>query len=159
MTFEEFFRLYYSVMVKRCQWKIADSNAEDIVVEAFLLLYRKWDSIEPHEPKVLLVWFYRSLDYKIMEYRKKSKNAIPFIEDILTEENEELFVDDKEDGNSVFPIDEIRSQLTPAEKEVLACLFDEELSYRETAERLRISESAVRVRWLRTREHIKILLK
>ena len=159
MTFEEFFRQYYSVMVKRCQWKVGNTDAEDIVVETFLLLYRKWDSIEPRTPKILLAWFYRALDYKIKEYRKKVAIENPFIEDILSEENGEILAVDDEEAENVLPMDEIRSQLTPAENEVLTCLIEEELTYKATAVKLGLSETAVRVRWMRTREHIKRILK
>lgn len=157
LSFDETFDQNYSMMVKRCKGKIGPNDAEDLVIEAFTLLYEKWDSFDNHREKVLTVWLYKTLDNKCSEYLRKKRRT-----ELLSEN---LIICDKEDidasaeyekyGNYV---EEIKKRLTPAEKELFDCIICKEMSPKETEEYLKISGVALRVRWFRTKKHISMFL-
>lgn len=155
MTFEEFYRRYYALMVRRCRWKTGESDVEDIVSDAFVLLFQKWDTIDPHAPAVLLSWFYQTLDYKILEHKRNLPKDCPLWEDAFPDDAEEPAAPQEEEEQYRSYLQQIVLRLTPAEAEVFRCLIEEELNYREAAECLGISEVALRVRWMRTRNRIR----
>ena len=52
-------------------------------------------------------------------------------------------------------ISEVQRRLSPAELAAFNCIVVEHMSLKEAAEYLEISQITLRVRWSRTREHIK----
>ncbi len=155
ISFEEAFRQNYDILVKYSARKIGENDAEDIVSEAFLILYLKWNSFESHAPTALTVWLYRTLENKFREHYRRTLNT-PLPYDDLLPADDALFIDgEAEQEKYLRYIDEIKKKLSPAELDVFGCIIEHRMSLPETAESLGLSQVAVRVRWMRTRNHIK----
>ena len=153
LTFEEAYIKNYDMLIRICQNKVSTADAEDIVSETFLLLFKKWDSFDNHSEKVLTAWLCNTIRFKCLEHNRKAyRNS--------TEELTEIFPDAdslgmKEDLLYRDYISEVQRRLSPAELAAFNCIVVEHMSLKEAAEYLEISQITLRVRWSRTREHIK----
>lgn len=155
-TFEEAYIKNYDMLIRLSQNKVNTADAEDIVSETFLLLFQKWDFIDNHSEKVLTAWLCSTLRFKCLEYNRKAYHNSP-------EELTDIFPDAdslgvKEDLLYLDYIKELQQRLSPAELAAFNCIVIEHMSLKEASEHLKISQVALRVRWSRTRDHIKKII-
>jgi RNA polymerase sigma-70 factor (ECF subfamily) len=118
----------------------SEADSEDLVQETLLAIHLKrhtWDSSRPIGP-----WIRAIARNKLVDSlrRRGSRIDIPIegLEDILPAEENKPPV---ETGD----VERYVTALPPRQREVLRCILREEISIRETAARLQITEGAVRV--------------
>lgn len=117
-----------------------DADAEDIVQETLLAIHLKrhtWDASRPISP-----WLRAIARNKLIDHlrRRGSRVTVPIdgFEEILPAEEEKPPVETRD-------VQHIVGALPDRQRAVVRCILTEEISIRETAARLNMSEGAVRV--------------
>lgn len=164
MTYEEAYQKYKDVIERFCL-SHTDNNryyAEEATSETFQTLFEKWDSLNSHEDKVLLTWLYRTAINKI---REQHRNEPPAYLNIDDEENQNLIEKRLlEDGSIPDEYEEFEkyevylTQIKQILKKKELILFEyivvKRLTYKQVSNYLKISESAVKMRWYRLQNKI-----
>ena len=135
-----------------------DADAKDALQEAYISAWKNLDDLK--EPKKVTAWFDRIVINKCKDEIKK-KNPLPVekevIEEVLFEESymnlPEEYVLDADKRNIVLEI--MRRNLTTSQYETIWLYYFSELSVKEIATELGISESAVKNRLSISRSKIK----
>ncbi len=154
--FEELYKRYSDKVYRKCLSFVKDSaKAEDFTHDIFLKVILKLSTFK--ETARFSTWLY-SITYNYcmdqLRINKKRKEVY---------QDEELEVPDDTDLNQVFEEPDIESkrlhqamdQLQTEEQSILMMKYQDELSIREIADIFRITESAVKMRLLRTREKLR----
>lgn len=118
----------------------SDADAEDVVQETLLAIHLKrhtWDTGRPIGP-----WLRAIARNKLIDLLRRRGNRIDVpidgLEDFLAADEEKPVV---EAGDVATYVD----GLPERQRDVVRCIISEEISIRETATRLNITEGAVRV--------------
>jgi RNA polymerase sigma factor (sigma-70 family) len=118
----------------------AEGDAEDIVQEVLLAIHLKrgtWDQSRPIGP-----WISAIVRNKLIDaLRRRGRHMTVPIEDVI----DTLGAEDDARDASLREIDSLLSQLNVRQREIVKSISVEGGSVRETADRLRMSEGAVRV--------------
>lgn len=168
---KEFARLVdaYSAPIYRLALKMLsqDQDAEDVLQETFLKAYRSLPTFENRSS--LSTWLYRiAVNEALMVIRKRDPNQVSIDEPVETEEGELEpidLVDWRALPEEELLTSEVRQVLDqaiarlPVTLRTVFILRDiEDLSVRETAQTLSLSETAVKTRLLRARLRLRELL-
>ncbi|HUX03397.1 MAG TPA: RNA polymerase sigma factor [Acidimicrobiales bacterium] len=157
---DDFARLFseHRRALLRYVWRRLNDHAscEDVVVETFEVAWRRWQDLPPRDRE--LAWLY-AIALRVLSNHQRSRDrrgrllirlSLERPRDIEEENTEQLFRD-----VVTRPLAELRTD----ERELLGLVYWEELSYREIAEVLGISENAVGIRINRTKAHLETLLQ
>lgn len=154
--FEEIYRRYADKVYRKCLSFVKDSaRAEDFTHDIFLKLILKLGTYK--ETARFSTWLYSiTYNYCMDQLRIYKKRGEMF-------QDEELEIPDDTDLNVVFedPDIEIKrlnnalDHLQTEEKSILMMKYQDDLSIREIAETFQITESAVKMRLLRSREKLR----
>lgn len=167
LRFEVFYKLYYNKLLNYCaiSFGIDEFDAEDIVQNAFLALYKSWDAFDTHTEPGLLVWMRKTVKNMAYTYnRKKAKDPvvaevgewISCEEEYGAADTDELpsrFADDEELYRSY--IDAVRQKLSPKQKAIFECIIVNKNSVAAAAKILNMNENTVKVALKRLRKRIK----
>ncbi len=119
---------------------VSEGDAEDIVQEALLAIHLKrgtWDQSRPLGP-----WIAAIVHNKLVDaLRRRGRHVTVPIEDVI----ETLGAEDHADGASPGEIDGLLGQLKLRQREIVKSISINGSSVRETADRLQMTEGAVRV--------------
>lgn len=119
---------------------VSDADAEDVVQETLLAIHLKrhtWDAARPLGP-----WLRAVTRNKLIDHlrRRGGRSDIPIegLEEILPARDERPPVETRD-------VEPYLSALPGRQRDVVHCILREDISIRETAVRLKITEGAVRV--------------
>jgi RNA polymerase sigma-70 factor (ECF subfamily) len=121
---------------------VSDGDAEDIVQEVLLAIHLKrgtWDQSRPIGP-----WISAFVRNKLIDaLRRRGRHVTVPIDDVI----DTLGVEDGRDGESASAgeIDGLLAQLKVRQREIVKSISINGSSVRETADRLQMTEGAVRV--------------
>jgi RNA polymerase sigma factor (sigma-70 family) len=119
---------------------VSEGDAEDIVQEVLLAIHLKrgtWDRSRPIGP-----WIAAIVRNKLIDaLRRRGRHAVVPIEDVI----ETLGAEDHTDGASSREIDGLLKQLKVRQRDIVKSISINGSSVRETADRLQMTEGAVRV--------------
>jgi RNA polymerase sigma factor (sigma-70 family) len=125
----------------RCRGSgVPEGEAEDIVQEVLLAIHLKrgtWDQTRPIGPWVAAITRNKLID----ALRRHGRRVSVPIEDVA----ESLPADDRTPELSTRDVDVLLAQLRPQQREIVRSLSINGSSIRETADRLKMTEGAVRV--------------
>lgn len=132
------------------------SSCEDVVSETFLIAWRKKDQIPTRDRE--LAWLY-GIAFRVLSNHRRSRDRRDRLSSRLalerTDENSTV-----DDGSvDVEPLVQAIQGLRNAERAILEHVYWEQLSYREIAIVLGISENAVGIRINRAKKHLKAQLE
>lgn len=154
--FEELYRRYADKVYRKCLSFVKDSaRAEDFTHDIFLKLILKLGTYK--ETARFSTWLYSiTYNYCMDQLRIYKKRGEVF-------QDEELEIPDDTDLNVAFedPDIEIKrlnnalDHLQMEEKSILMMKYQDDLSIREIAETFQITESAVKMRLMRSREKLR----
>ena len=128
--------------------------AEDAVQEAFLRLMRQkiyFEQADSDDCKKYLITVIKHASIYLYQKRKKEQNLFSFLTDMETFQNVLAAPLNEEK----FDLQELISPLPPKYHSVVTCLVLKQLSVKETAKKLHITESAVRKRFERAKRFFK----
>lgn len=161
---EKLWNEYEPTLRKICQNRLAScpSEIDDVISETYFALCRNIDSGELiHNPKA---WLYGTLNNiiktKYSEINKIRKNQIS-----LTNRENELYYNVDFDGEKISYelIEKIKysiiEQLDVSEKNLIDLIYVKRLKFKEVADILNISESAVKQKIYRLKRKIKLIAK
>jgi RNA polymerase sigma factor (sigma-70 family) len=118
----------------------SEGDAEDIVQEALLAIHLKrgtWDPSRPIGPWIAAIVHNKLID----SLRRRGRHVTVPIEDVI----ETLGAEDHGDGATSGEIDGLLAQLKVRQREIVKSISINGSSVRETADRLQMTEGAVRV--------------
>lgn len=154
--FEELYRRYADKVYRKCLSFVKDSaRAEDFTHDIFLKLILKLGTYK--ETARFSTWLYSiTYNYCMDQLRIYKKRGEVF-------QDEELEIPDDTDLNVAFedPDIEIKrlnnalDHLQMEEKSILMMKYQDDLSIREIADTFKITESAVKMRLMRSREKLR----
>ena len=165
MTFEELYKEYYHTIERYCNYQIGFDRfySEEIAKTVFDELDKKWSELQSHETAVLLTWLYRAANFKIKEFHRRRPPEPIEYDDEYTQSLIEKRM--REDASIPDEIEEsykyeaykiqISTILKAKERELFDCIVEEELTYKQVSQKLKISENAVKMRWIRLRAKIR----
>jgi RNA polymerase sigma factor (sigma-70 family) len=154
---EDYSRLYgqHSTAVMRYslrRWGDVE-GCEDVVVETFLVAWRKWD--EKPERDRELPWLY-GIAFRVLSNHRRSRDRRERLFTRLSLERS-----DQNDGIEDVDVASVRkalSRLKESDRELLQLVYWEELTYREVAQAVGISENAVGIRITRAKSKLRVFL-
>ena len=160
--FEDIFRACFPPIVQYLQSAhgISRQDAEDIASEAFLLMYRKWDTLEQHTRPAMYRWGLQTAR-NLLKNENRKKNRAPII---LSLEQDcagglPLPEDGWTPGSDVEKtylqyVDRIMNSLSGDERELFSYKLDGRMTDREIATQMHISVGTLRTRWSRLRRKL-----
>jgi RNA polymerase sigma factor (sigma-70 family) len=130
-----------AVARSRCRsFGAPETDVEDLVQEVLLTIHLKrgtWDQSRPIGPWVAAIARNRLIDF----LRRRGRHVTVPIEDVV----DSLQAEDRMPELSIRDIDTLLGQLKPQQKEIVRSISLNGNSIRETADRLQMTEGAVRV--------------
>lgn len=130
-----------------CRSLGSEAIAEEIVQEAFLILLCKHDEVKRHP---------NSAGWLVITVQNLIKNELTRAstrrEVAMTEEPMDQRFMTNEKLEDILP-----AELPAEEREILILYFDHQISHKEIAAKMEISEGACRTRLYRAKEHVKNL--
>lgn len=154
--FEELYERYSDRVYRKCISLVKDqAKAEDFVHDIFLKLILKLGTYK--ENARFSTWLYSITYNYCMDQLRLNKKRKEVYSD------EEIDVPDDIDLNTLFEDPEVETKrlgtaleiLNTEEKSILLMKYQDELSIREIASIFKITESAAKMRLLRTREKLR----
>lgn len=169
LTYDEAFKAFYQGIVGYCLSRLPNEpcSAEDLASECFVLLFRKWDSLQSHSAAAVQVWLLRAARNKTMDYIKKKRLHTVSIDDEETRDRVELELlhlraevdEQKEHERYHRYLAQLREILSAEEWALFDLVVNREASFREVAERLNMTEAAAKMRWYRLRAKLKLKIR
>jgi len=131
------------------------ASCEDVVVETFEVAWRRWEELPPRSRE--LAWLY-AIALRILSNHQRSRDRRGRLLARLSLERSREVENDNADGFFKDLVAQLLAELRADERELLGLVYWEELSYREIAEILDISENAVGIRINRAKAHLETFL-
>ena len=140
LDFEDFFNGTYASMINYCRSRgQKDEDADEIVGEAFVRMWRVWDTYTNHDPAKLRKWLYNAINYIILERCDKNtpqiKDIDDYIETLADEAGDELTAFFESRKYDIY-VDRVKKILTVTEWEWFRLIVVDGNTYREAADRL-----------------------
>ena len=133
---------------------VPEGEAEDVVQEVLLAIHLKrgtWDQARPIGPWVAAITRNKLIDV----LRRRGRHVSVPIEEVA----ESLRAEDRTPELSMRDIDALLAQLRPQQREIVQSLSIDGGSIRETADRLKMTEGAVRVALHRALKALSVLYR
>lgn len=130
-----------AIAIRRCaQLGASRSDAEDVVQDVLLAIHLKrgtWDPARPIGPWVATIVRNKVID----AFRRRGRHIDVPIDDVI----ETLGAQETDHGPDRGTIERLVSRLKPAQRTIVMSISVEGISIKQTAERLKMTEGAVRV--------------
>lgn len=151
--FEELYDRYVDKVYRKCLSFVKDPvQAEDFTHDIFLRLVLKIGSFKEHAK--FSTWLYSiTYNYCMDQMRVAKKQA-----EVPLDENFDLEEDDDDSELAEMQAGELKKALQkidPDEKAILLMKYQDDFSIKEIAETFNLSESAVKMRLMRTKEKLR----
>lgn len=127
-------------------------GCEDVVIETFLVAWRRWDD-KPERDREL-PWLY-GIAFRVLSNQRRSRDRRERLFKRLSLERSDPNADVDVDAVNVAHIRVALGRLSENERELLQLVYWEELTYREIAQVLGISENAVGIRITRAKSKLR----
>ncbi|WP_152759563.1 RNA polymerase sigma factor [Salmonirosea aquatica] len=156
LFFEELYRRYADKVYRKCLSFVKDSaRAEDFTHDIFLKLILKLGTYK--EDARFSTWLYSiTYNYCMDQLRINKKRSEVYAEEELEiPDDTNLDMAFEEPDVEIRRLNEALNYLHTEEKGILMMKYQDDLSIREIAQAFRITESAVKMRLLRSREKLR----
>ncbi len=158
ISFEEFYKSYQEDLFYYAQahTEMSTEDTEDILGEAFLLLFQSWERIEQKTPLLLIVWMRKTIRYlNYNQNRKKHRFSIVSLDDVQNLQTQ--FFDMKENAYAEL-LACIQRHLTADEYRLFMEIVIFQKSFSLIAKELNMKTDTLYVRWFRLRKKIQSFL-
>lgn len=168
ISFESFYRQYYAGTVSYCHhsFGIGESDAEDIVSDAFSELWRQWQRLDNHSSPILLAWIRKTVKYMAYSFnRKRAREPITVeLGAWIAEEEEARPSADHASISEETAAEEqlyhtylvsIRQRLSPKQRRLFDCVMVEHHDISTAAYLLGLKENTVKVGLRRLRAKLR----
>lgn len=149
--FDDLYRQNYLLLLKIANGLLRNrSTAEELVEEAFLILWSKRKRLREHPAPVN--WLVKTLRYLIRNESRLAKYRMEVLLDTVPEPWELPAEPDS-------LADYLPKELSQKERRILILYFEQELEYAEIAQQLGISVLGCRTRLFRAKEHYRKIVQ
>ncbi|MGO4889923.1 RNA polymerase sigma factor [Anaerobacillus sp. MEB173] len=149
---EEITRLTNDIYQKLCSMGANPEDAKDIVQES---LYRGFLNIDGINSKAFKSWLYKVAINQYYDLcRKNNRRSIIEFEDYLLESEENHLEDAIIKQETKEEYEKVLSKLKPLERKLIKMKYDDEFSYKEISEHLKLKESNVKTYLYRARQKL-----
>lgn len=132
---------------------ISECEVEDVIGEAFLLLFESWEHIENKTPLALTVWMRKTVRYLIYNQNRRNQKlstvSMEEIRDIQTQ------FSDMEQETYEELLTRIQSNLASDEYRLFVQIVVLRKSFPKIAKEMNVTTDALYVRWFRLRKKIQ----
>ena len=154
--FEHLYERYADKVYRKCLSFVKDeAKAEDFTHDIFLKLVLSLSSYKEHAK--FSTWLY-SITYNFCVDKVRTSKKL---QEVALEENFDGIIDDTEDAElkeiEARRLRETLHQVSPEERSILLMKYQEDLSIKDIAEMLGVTESAVKMRLKRAKEKVRAL--
>lgn len=118
-------------------------QAEDVLQEILLTLHRARHTYDPTRP--FKPWLYAVANSRVMEFWRKHKKREEFESPLIDEQTEMLIAEEDISRFELETLKQALDQLSESQQEIIRLLKIEGHSVKEVAEKLSMSEAAVKV--------------
>ncbi|HUZ40842.1 MAG TPA: sigma-70 family RNA polymerase sigma factor [Acidimicrobiales bacterium] len=129
------------------------SSCQEVVDETFLIAWRRWD--DRPDPDRELPWLY-GIAYRVLSNSRRSRDRRDRLHVRLAMERVGAFDGFDSDELDIEALSHAFGHLKPNDQELLRLVYWEELTYREIALELEISENAVGIRINRAKRNLSL---
>lgn len=149
MNAEEIVRAYSDMVFKIAYRHVMNrEDAEDVYSEVFLAYFKKDRSFESEEHRK--AWLIRVTVNCAKDLLVERSHSVPM-------EEVEVPVED-ENADEILTLRQAIDRLPQRQKEVICLFYDQDLTIKQIAAALEISEANVKTTLFRAREHLKMFL-
>lgn len=118
--------------------------AEDLTSEVMLKAYEHFEDFD--HSKNFSVWIYRIAHNHLVDYYKKAKKELVAIEDVENElKKDDRIAEKLDDKLSIAQVETVLEMLPEQQKEIILMKYFQELSHKEIADIMDMTEAHVRV--------------
>lgn len=166
-SFEYFYKKYADQLCRyiSTRYGLDVETARELVQEVFVVLWEKHDVIYDREEKMMLGWLYETAKRIVMAYTRK-ENKLPidegvsldnFSDEYCAKYDDLIYVGESETQDEKYKryIEEIKNQLKEKDRVLFELVVEKELSPKEVASIMGMSDVNFRVRWHRLRNTLK----
>jgi len=125
-------------------------GCQDVVIETFLVAWRRWDD-KPERDREL-PWLY-GIAFRVLSNQRRSRDRRARLFTRISRERSDQ--NDDVDTVDVASIRGALDRLKESDRELLQLVYWEELTYREIAQAIGISENAVGIRITRAKSKLR----
>lgn len=168
LSYDVFYKEKFITFVAYCcsRFEINEPDAEDMVAEAFDLLWKNWDEIQPHDSKSLSLWMYSTLHKKRKNYfRLRRHNNISYEDYIMTNRTKiemTSYIDDinERDEYELFVkyLAEIEASLTEDNAKLFHMIVVEKRDAEYIATQLNCKPQNTYLKWHRLKRKLKKII-
>ncbi len=164
MTFDEVYTKHFPTMARYCLSRNGGDRylAEDAAEQAFLTLFRKWDTLPSHDELFLKCWLAGTCENTMREIHRKTQGVASLDEDwcldlVEEEQSRKGVAYDLENEITRFAeyTEALEKDLKPKEKLLFRAVVVDEVGLREAGRRLDISENAAKLKWGRLKKKLQ----
>ena len=168
LPYDIFYKDKFNTFVAFCcsRFEINEPDAEDMVAEAFDLLWKNWDEIQPHDAKSLSLWMYSTLHKKRKNYfRLRRHNNISYEDYIMTNRTKiemTSYIDDinERDEYELFVkyLVEIEASLTEDNAKLFHMIVVEKRDAEYIAKQLNCKPQNTYLKWHRLKRKLRKII-
>ena len=170
-SFDHIYRSYYRIILRYIvvQRGFHIQDAEDITQEVFSLLWQKRELMHYDSEKQILCWLFEAAKIKSLEYSRLYAHRIKTISlgdfeyssTPIFEKGDEFVrlqeIESQEEKYQLY-LTRLKSEMNEKDRLLFECIIEKEMSPKETAALLNISDVNLRVRWHRLRIKLKPII-
>jgi RNA polymerase sigma factor (sigma-70 family) len=148
----------YVVSRLHCDTSLAEEACSDV----FFLLQSKWDELSSHQPRLILTWLYRTANYVMCDYRRKTARYSTQEWEIALKEyaaNEDDVQRVQEQYDYELLLQKIKHRLKEKDRLLFEAIYIEKLPTETLAQQLHISTAAVYLRKARLDRKLRLILR
>ena len=170
LSFEDLYKKYFVRIATfiRLQYDIESDVSQDLAQEVFGILWQKKNDLIFNNEKQIVCWMYETAKIKAKEYNRLnavnksllSLDSEEFSKGITVSSEKLVYLEIFEDQNTKYQkyLSEIKLFLNKKELALFECIVEKEMSQREAADYLGITDVNLRVRWHRIRLKLKPII-
>lgn len=163
--FIELCKEYHEKILKYLYYSLGNiDDARDLTQDVFLHVYDRIDRVKDHEN--IGGYIFQTAKYMACNQRRKAyrqgKYEVHGIDDSITTHTdvyEELIHNEDERIDESKYVDTVLNTLNDKNKLLYSYYYLQGLSYKEISKKLKISEPALRMKYMRLRKEIKVIAK
>ena len=165
MSFDETYLKCFDIVYQFCFARNGGNQymAEEATKKTMDFMAQKWEMIQSYDSKMFYAWLYGVARRKILETKREQKQKCdsldaPWYQNLVEQQqikHGEPLDEETEYQRFLEYSEQIEKKLRPIDRELFHYRVVDGLLHREIAQRMNISENAVKMRWIKLKGKIK----
>ena len=165
MNFDETYLKCFDIVYRFCFARNGGNqySAEEATKKAMDFMAQKWEMVQSYDRKTFYFWLYSVAKMKMLETNREENQDCesldaPWCQNLVEQqqiEHGEPLDEETEYQRFLEYSEQIEKTLRPIDRELFHYRVVDGLLHREIAQRMNISENAVKLRWIKLKEKVK----